>query len=383
MVTNCLAMILAGGEGKRLGKLAVDAAKPAVYFGGKYRIIDFTLSNCANSNISTIGILTQYVPQQLNYHIGVGKPWGYDTSNKEVHLLPPFKSKTGGDWYLGTGDAIYQNIAFIDQFAPEHVLILSGDHIYHMDYRPLIAQHMQNGAAATISVIQVPWEETNRFGIVTTKADGKILEFDEKPLVPKSNLASMGIYVFTWEILKNYLIKDAMNKLSQHDFGRNILPAMLQDDIPMFVYHFHDYWRDVGTITSYWQGNMDLLGNEPAFSLTHPGWQTYTKESHLPPQWIRPGTVINDTLVSNGCMIKGKVVQSIICEESVVEEGATVYQSIIHPRAFIGKNVTLERVIISENVIIPDNTCLKSQPDTPPMIIDQNSYNNKQIAMLA
>ncbi|WP_281270259.1 glucose-1-phosphate adenylyltransferase [Oceanobacillus arenosus] len=366
-----IGMLLAGGEGKRLGALTRNIAKPAVPFGGKYRIIDFTLSNCTNSDIQTLGVLTQYSPLELNRHIGDGKPWDMDSGAGGVSVLSPYTAKNGGDWYSGTADAIYQNIHFINQYNPEYVLVISGDHIYQMDYQKLLAQHKATKADATISVIEVPWEEASRFGILNTTESLRIYEFDEKPANPKSNLASMGIYIFTWETLKAYLIKDAQKKSSSHDFGKDIIPAMLDNDLRLYAYQFDGYWKDVGTIQSYWEANMDLLDEDWGQALNNKNWKMYTNDSNFPPQYIGKGGVVHHSLVNSGCFIYGTIESSVIFKNVVVERGSMINQSILHPGVKIGKNVTLERVIVMENTEIPEGTSIRISENEEPLVINQ------------
>ncbi|MCD8511353.1 MAG: glucose-1-phosphate adenylyltransferase [Bacillus sp. (in: Bacteria)] len=373
MKKECVGMLLAGGEGKRLGKLTGSLAKPAVYFGGKYRIIDFTLSNCTNSGIYTVGVLTQYSPLELNQHIGIGKPWDLDRQKDGVSILSPYTAKQGGSWYCGTADAIYQNIHFIDQYDPEYVLIISGDHIYHMNYKHLINQHKNNGADATISVMEVPWEEASRFGILNTTEDLRIYEFEEKPAKPKSNLASMGIYVFTWSALKAYLLDDAVNNNSSHDFGKDIIPAMLNDEKKLYGYRFNGYWKDVGTIQSYWEANMDLLDDTSSLSLNDKTWRTYSHDSNNPPQFIDKTAVIQDSLINSGCWVKGTVDHSIIFDSVTVNEGSSISQSIIHPNVIVGANAVLHKVIVTENTVIPENTVITTSDGQEPLVVDQET----------
>ncbi|MBU9713806.1 glucose-1-phosphate adenylyltransferase [Evansella tamaricis] len=373
MKKECVAMLLAGGEGKRLGTLTKNLAKPAVYFGGKYRIIDFTLSNCTNSGIYTVGVLTQYAPLVLNKHIGIGKPWGLDRQNDGVSVLSPYTAKDGGNWYSGTADAIYKNIHFIEEHDPEYVLVISGDHIYHMDYNKLLNYHKKIGAHATISVMEVPWDETSRFGILNTTDDLRIYEFEEKPENPKSNLASMGIYIFNWSTLKSYLLDDASNSVSSHDFGKDIIPSMVQDNLQLFAYRFEGYWKDVGTVQSYWEANMDLLEENHSLSLTNRQWRTYTHDSNYPPQFFGKNASINNSLINSGSWICGKVDHSILFENVTVHQGSNIQQSILHPGVQVGKNAVLDRVIIMENTIIPDGIQIRSNPFEEPLVIDQDS----------
>lgn len=373
-------MLLAGGEGKRLGKLTSHIAKPAVPFGGKYRIIDFTLSNCANSSIQTLGILTQYSPLELNRHIGNGKPWNMDRRYGGVTVLPPYTGKSGGDWYSGTADAIYQNIHFIDQYNPKYVLVISGDHIYQMNYQRLLDQHKQTEADATISVIEVPWEEASRFGILNTTDDLRIYEFEEKPENPQNNLASMGIYIFTWETLKNYLLEDAQDAYSSHDFGKDIIPAMLACQHRMYAYRFEGYWKDVGTVNSYWEANMDLLKceKEHSFSLHNPDWRIYTNDSNFPAQYISNEARIDNSLINSGSFIYANIEDSIIFRNVKAGNGSSISQSIIHPHVKIGEGVRLERVIVMEHTEIPDGMVIQAKDE--PVVINKESLAELTIA---
>ena len=301
---ECVAMLLAGGQGSRLGVLTRNIAKPAVPYGGKYRIIDFPLSNCANSGIYTVGVLTQYQPLELNDYIGSGKPWDLDRHTGGVHVLPPYQRNQGADWYKGTANAIYQNITFIERYNPKYVLILSGDHIYKMDYNQMLKAHKKSGADCTIAVMEVPKEEASRFGIMNVREDGSVYEFEEKPKNPKSNLASMGIYIFNWDKLRKYLIEDENNPDSSNDFGKNIIPNMLNDEQLMMTYRFQGYWKDVGTIQSLWEANMDLLGDAPAFSLLDEAWRIYSRHSAQPPQYIAKGAIVENASVTAGLLSK-------------------------------------------------------------------------------
>ncbi|RKQ29084.1 glucose-1-phosphate adenylyltransferase [Oceanobacillus halophilus] len=366
-------MLLAGGEGKRLGALTNRIAKPAVPFGGMYRIIDFTLSNCSNSNIQTLGVLTQYSPLELNRHIGNGKPWDMDRRNGGVTVLSPYTAKTGGEWYSGTADAIYQNIHFIDQYNPEYVLVISGDHIYQMDYRKLLNQHKQSNADATISVIEVPWEDASRFGILNTTENMRIYEFEEKPDQPQSNLASMGIYIFTWETLKAYLMKDARLTTSSHDFGKDIIPAMLEEERRLYAYRFEGYWKDVGTVQSYWEANMDLLDEGWGRSaLINRNWKISTNDSNFPPQFIGESAEVHHSMINSGCFVKGKIDSSILFKDVEVKTGSTIEQSILHPGVTVGSNSVLRRVIVMENTEIPEGTNISAGDDGEPVVINQD-----------
>nr|QGT51028.1 glucose-1-phosphate adenylyltransferase [uncultured Firmicutes bacterium] len=343
---ECVAMILAGGQGSRLGVLTKDIAKPAVPFGGKYRIIDFTLSNCVHSGIDTVGVLTQYQPLELNTYIGNGQPWDLDRKEGGVFVLPPYVSSEKGEWYKGTANAIYQNIGFIGQYDPEYVVVLSGDHIYKMDYSLMVEAHKKNNADATIAVIEVPWEEASRFGIMNTDESMRITEFEEKPAQPKSNLASMGVYVFNWNQLKKYLIADENNPNSDNDFGKNIIPQMLAGGLNLFAYRFDGYWKDVGTIQSLWEANMELLDEETGVELSDPDWKIFSRNPALPPHYLSPEAEICNIYITEGCEVFGTVEHSVLFEGVEVEEGAVVKDSILMPGARIGKNVRVEKSII-------------------------------------
>ncbi|MBR2915977.1 MAG: glucose-1-phosphate adenylyltransferase [Clostridia bacterium] len=349
---ECVAMILAGGQGSRLGALTTNVAKPAVPFGGKYRIIDFPLSNCSHSGIDTVGVLTQYQPLELNTYIGGGQPWDLDRRNGGVYVLPPYVSAEKGEWYKGTANAIYQNIGFISQFNPEYVVILSGDHIYKMDYSKMIKAHKKAGADATIAVIEVPWAEASRFGIMNTDEDMNIVEFEEKPKEPKSNLASMGVYVFSWGPLKKYLIADENDANSDNDFGKNIIPKMLGDGLKLFAYRFDGYWKDVGTIQSLWEANMELLDENPKFNLDSDNWKIYSKNPVLPPQYISENAKISNSYVTEGCEISGTVEHSVISAGVIVEEGAVVKDSIIYGGVHIGKDAVVYKAVVGGNTYI-------------------------------
>ncbi|MBQ6714287.1 MAG: glucose-1-phosphate adenylyltransferase [Clostridia bacterium] len=359
---KCVAMLLAGGQGSRLGVLTSKIAKPAVPYGGKYRIIDFPLSNCANSGIDTVGILTQYKPLELNDYIGSGKPWDLDRANGGVHILPPYQGQKGGDWYKGTANAIYQNLEFIARYDPEYVLILSGDHIYKMDYSKMIKQHIKTNAACTISVMEVPFDEASRFGIMNTNPDGSIYEFEEKPKNPKSNLASMGIYVFSWDKLKKYLTEDEQNADSSNDFGKDIIPAMVGAGETMMVYRFDDYWKDVGTVDSLWEANLDLLNPKIDLNLSDPNWRIYSRTSSLHPQYIDANSSVENSLVTDGCHIYGKLDYSILFENVTVEEGASVEYSLVMPGAVIKKGAQVKYSIIAENVVVEENASVGTEP---------------------
>lgn len=358
-----IAMLLAGGQGSRLYALTQNLAKPAVPFGGKYRIIDFPLSNCINSGIDTVGVLTQYQPMVLNEYIGNGQPWDLDRNDGGVFVLPPYQKSSGSDWYTGTANAIYQNVNFIDRYDPEYVLILSGDHIYKMDYEKMLAYHKEKEADCTIAVLQVPLEEASRFGIMNAYPDGTIYEFEEKPPKPKSNLASMGIYIFTWEKLRKYLISDAGDPESQKDFGKNILPAMLSDSQKMVAYPFEGYWKDVGTIDSLWEANMDLLDPKVPLDLYDDSWRIYSRTPVLPPHYVSDGAEVENSMVTEGCAIAGKVDFSVLFSGVTVEEGATVRDSIVMPGSVIRKGAVVEYSIIAENCVVEEGAKIGQRPE--------------------
>ncbi len=359
---KCVAMLLAGGQGSRLGVLTGKIAKPAVPYGGKYRIIDFPLSNCTNSGIDTVGILTQYKPLELNDYVGSGKPWDLDRLNGGVHILPPYQGQKGGDWYKGTANAIYQNLEFIERYNPEYVLILSGDHIYKMDYSKMIEQHEATGAACTISVLEVSLEEASRFGIMNTNEDGSIYEFEEKPKNPKSQLASMGIYVFTWEKLKKYLTEDNENPDSDNDFGKNVIPLMLNNGELMMVYRFSDYWKDVGTVDSLWEANLDLLNPKIDLNLSDRDWRIYSRTVALPPQYIADSAKVEHSLVTDGCEVAGLLDYSILFENVTVEEGASVEYSLVMPGAVIKKGAKVKYAIIAEDAVVQEGASVGQDP---------------------
>ena len=347
-----VAMLLAGGQGSRLGILTKKLAKPAVPFGGKYRIIDFTLSNCANSGIDTVGVLTQYQPLTLNSYIGIGSPWDLDRIGGGVSVLPPYVKDQGGEWYKGTANAVYQNIDFVSQHDPDYVLILSGDHIYKMDYSKMIDYHKSKGATITIAVIPVPWEETHRFGVMKADEAGRIMEFQEKPKVAKSNLASMGVYVFNWKELQAYLEADEANPNSSHDFGKNIIPAMLAANEPMYAFPFKEYWKDVGTVDSLWEANMDLIAKSPELKLNDSQWKIFSLNQSLPPQLVGPGADVQGSLLSDGCLVLGKVHHSVIFTGTHIAEGAEVIDSVLMPGVRIGKGAVVHKAIIGENTVV-------------------------------
>ena len=351
---DCVAMILAGGQGSRLGALTKNVAKPAVPFGGKYRIIDFPLSNCVHSGINTVGVLTQYQPLELNRYIGNGNPWDLDRSHGGVYVLPPYQSAKAGEWYKGTANAIYQNLSFLESFKPENVLILSGDQIYKMHYGEMLKAHKESGAAVTIAVMPVPWEEASRFGIMNVDEEGTITDFEEKPAEPKSNLASMGIYIFTYEVLKKYLEADERDPSSANDFGKNIIPTMLENGEKMVSFRFEGYWKDVGTIHSLWEANMDLVDQPPKFDLNDRSWSIYSRNMALAPHYVGQNAKITNSTVTEGCFIDGEIKHSVIFGGVELGEGSVVSDSVIMPGAKIGKNVVIEKAVIGADAVIGD-----------------------------
>ena len=351
---KCVAMILAGGQGSRLGALTKNVAKPAVAFGGKYRIIDFPLSNCVHSGIDTVGVLTQYQPLDLNTYIGNGNPWDLNRNNGGVYVLPPYQSAKAGEWYKGTANAIYQNLSFLDRFNPETVLILSGDHIYKMHYGKMLQIHEQNNAAVTIAVMPVAWEEASRFGIMNVDDEGNIVEFEEKPKNPKSNLASMGIYIFNYSVLKKYLTDDERDPASSNDFGKNIIPAMLEKGEKMVSYRFEGYWKDVGTVQSLWEANMDLLDTPPVFEISNKSWNIYSRNTALAPQYVGENARIKNSTVSQGCTICGNVTHSVIFSNVEIGEGSEVSDCVIMPNVKIGKNVKLKNTLVGVGAVLED-----------------------------
>ena len=358
-----VAMLLAGGQGSRLGVLTRNLAKPAVPFGGKYRIIDFPLSNCVNSGIETVGVLTQYQPLELNDYIGNGQPWDLDSNNAGVHVLPPYQKQKKTDWYKGTANAIYQNIPFIERYNPDYVVVLSGDHIYKMDYSKMLNFHKEKNAACTIAVYEVPMAEASRFGILNTNEDGSITKFEEKPKQPQSNLASMGIYVFTWEKLRKYLEEDENDPKSQNDFGKNVLPAMLNAGESMFAYRFEGYWKDVGTIESLWESNMDLLDPNIPLDLNDPEWRIYSRNPVMPPHYVAKGATIQNSLAAEGCNVYGTVDFSVLFAGVYVAPGAVVRDSIIMPGSRIEEGATVQYAIVAENSVVGANSVVGQRPE--------------------
>ncbi|EOT51408.1 MULTISPECIES: glucose-1-phosphate adenylyltransferase [Enterococcus] len=355
MKTEMLAMILAGGKGSRLGKLTQTIAKPAVPFGGRYRIIDFTLSNCVNSGISTVGVVTQYQPLALNEHIGNGASWGLDGVDSGVTILQPYSSNEGSKWFEGTAHAIYQNIDYIDQVDPEYVLVLSGDHIYKMDYDKMLETHKRNHASLTVAVIEVPIEEASRFGIMNTDDHDRIVEFDEKPAEPKSNLASMGIYIFNWSRLRQVLLNSYNKDDQMLDFGQHVIPSYIESGENVFAYRFNDYWKDVGTIDSLWQASMEFIDPENDLKMSDSAWRIYSKNPVSPPHFITEQASVKGSLVVDGCYVAGDVQNSLLSNDVKIKEGAVIKDSVIMAGATIGKNVTITRAIVGENAIVGDN----------------------------
>lgn len=358
-----VAMLLAGGQGSRLGVLTRKLAKPAIPYGGKYRIIDFPLSNCVNSGIEAVGVLTQYQPLVLNEYIGNGQPWDLDSMNSGVQILSPYQRSKGGDWYKGTANAIYQNMNYIERYDPDYVIVLSGDHIYKMDYSKMIAYHKEKEADCTIAVIDVPIEEASRFGILNTNPDNSIYEFDEKPKKPKSTKASMGIYVFNWSKLRKYLTEDEKNPKSKNDFGKDVLPAMLKGGEKMFAYEFKGYWKDVGTIDSLWESNIDLLDENVTMDLSDENWKIYSKNPVMPPHFISSKANVQNSLVADGCNIYGNVDMSVLFSGVYVAKNAIIRDSIIMPGAKIEEGAVVNYSIISENTVISRDAIIGARPE--------------------
>ena len=360
---ECIAMLLAGGQGSRLYALTQKTAKPAVYFGGKYRIIDFPLSNCVNSGIDTVGVLTQYQPLELNEYLGNGQPWDLDRLYGGVHVLPPYQTATGSNWYKGTANAIYQNINFIERYEPQYVAILSGDHIYKMDYEKMLSRHKEKGADLTVAVLEVTREERSRFGIMTCNEDGRIVKFTEKPKNPDSTLASMGIYIFSWDKLKKYLIEDENNPESENDFGKNIIPSMLAAGEKLYAYNFEGYWKDVGTIDSLWDSNMDLLNQNVPFDIGDNSWKIYSRTHNVPPQYVGPQAQIEKAMISEGCSVEGYVDSSVLFQSVTVEEGASVRDSVVLPGSVIKAGAVVQYAIIGENCTIESGAKVGTRPE--------------------
>ena len=364
MKKECIAMLLAGGQGSRLYALTQDMAKPAVPYGGKYRLIDFPLSNCTNSGIDTVGVLTQYQPLLLNDYIGNGQPWGLDKMRGGVHVLPPYQTSAGATWYEGTANAIYQNMSFIERYDPEYVIVLGGDHIYKMDYSKMLEFHKKNKADSTIAVLNVSKEEASRFGIMTCNEDGRIIDFTEKPKEPKSTLASMGIYVFSWQKLKKYLIEKENANTGSKDIGKDIIPAMLANGERLYTYAFEGYWKDVGTLDSLWDANMDLLNPNIPLDLYDFEWKIYSRNPIMPPQYIGNNAKLENSMVSEGCYIDGNVDFSVIFEGVTIEEGATVNYSIVMPGTVIRSGAVVEYAIIGEDCTIESGVSVGASPES-------------------
>lgn len=353
---DCIAMLLAGGQGTRLGVLTNDVAKPAVPFGAKYRIIDFPLSNCVNSGIDTIGVLTQYRPFELHQYVGNGQPWDLDRLNGGIYVLPPFMRAKSGEWYKGTANAIYQNIDFIDRYDPDYVLILSGDHIYKMDYDKMLQAHKTRNADCTIAVLDVPIEEASRFGIMNANPDGSVYEFEEKPKHPKSTKASMGIYIFSWAVLRKYLIDDENNSSSQNDFGKNIIPNMLADGKKLFAYDFEGYWKDVGTISSLWEAHMDILDDaRSGLKLADNKWKIYARNTAEPPQYLGENAVVSNSMISEGCSIDGTIENSVIFHSCTIGKGAVIRDSIIMPYSVVKEGAVISHSIVGWEATVGKN----------------------------
>lgn len=361
MKKRIVAMLLAGGQGSRLSVLTNRMAKPAVPFGGKYRIIDFPLSNCVNSDIDTVGVLTQYEPLELNAYLGTGQAWDLDRISGGVFVLPPYVSGSRGEWYSGTANAIYQNLAFIERYDPEYVLIISGDHIYKMDYAGMLRCHVEKAADATIAVLRVPLEEASRFGIMNTDEADRIVEFEEKPKQPKSDKASMGIYIFNWASLRQFLCDDERDPASDNDFGKNIIPKMLAAGKNMQAYDFNGYWKDVGTVQSLWEANMDLLAAPPKLDLHDKDWRIYSQSPIMPPQYVSATASIKNAMITEGCVVHGSVTRSVLFAGVTVEEGATIADSVIMPGSVVKKGALIFKAIVGENAVIGENSFIGAQ----------------------
>lgn len=355
---ECIAMLLAGGQGSRLYPMTKTMAKPALPFGGKYRIIDFPLSNCVNSGIDTVGVLTQYQPLELNDYLGTGQPWDLDRNHGGLHILPPYQTTTGSDWFKGTANAIYQNLHFIEKYNAKYVIILSGDHIYKMNYNKMLEKHKEKEADCTIAVMDVPISEASRFGIMTADETGRITEFEEKPKRPKSTKASMGIYIFTYDVMKEYLIKDENDKQSNNDFGKNVIPSMLYDGCRMFTFDFSGYWKDVGTFPSYWESNMDLLNSGNSLALSDPSWKIYYRRNTMPPHYIGKSAKVKHSIVVEGCEIDGTVEDSVLFSGVKVEKGAVVKNSVILQDCVIKAGARVNDSVFDNNVTIGENSVI-------------------------
>lgn len=368
-----VAMLLAGGQGSRLKSLTSNTAKPAVPFGGKYKIIDFAISNAANSGIDNIGILTQYKHFYLNEHIGLGQAWDYDRLKGGLKILSPYYTEDGGRWYKGTANAIYENIDYLDNIGPKYVLILSGDHIYKMNYDKALKHHKDSNADATIAVMEVDWDEASRFGIMNTDENDTITEFEEKPENPKSNLASMGIYIFNWDVLRKALIEDYKNQESSYDFGKDIIPKLLAEGKKMTAYRFKGYWKDVGTVKSYWEANLDLIKDESGLDIYDSSWRINTTSKNLPPQYIGKEAKIINSLVNEACQVHGEVVNSVLFDQVTIEDGAEVYNSVILPGAIITKGCIIHNAVINADVYVNENTKIGVVGTDKVYLVDQNN----------
>ena len=369
---KCIAMLLAGGQGSRLGALTKSIAKPAVSFAGKYRIIDFSLSNCVNSSIDTVGVLTQYKPLVLNHYIGTGEPWDLDSIDGGVHILPPYATEDGGSWYAGTADAIFRNIDFVDTYHPEHVLILSGDHLYKMDYAEMLAEHIEHDADLTISVYDVPLEEASRFGIMSVNEEGRIYKFSEKPKKPDSTLASMGIYIFKWPVLRAALLKDHKNEDSDHDFGKNVIPALMQEGKKLYPFFFKGYWKDVGTIESYYEAQMEMIEKEIGVMMFQEGSHIFSNSNLYPAHYIGKKGKAKTSIVSNGCIVEGSVMHSSLASGVEVEVGSKIKDSVLLPEVHIGKNCKITKAIVNEGVTVKDGSVIED-PDGKIIVVSASS----------
>ncbi|CAN7245074.1 glucose-1-phosphate adenylyltransferase [Rossellomorea sp. LjRoot5] len=371
---RCVAMLLAGGKGSRLSSLTKSLAKPAVPFGGKYRIIDFTLSNCTNSGIDTVGVLTQYQPLVLNSYIGIGSAWDLDRRNGGVTVLPPYAESSEMRWYTGTASAIYQNMNYLEQYDPEFVLILSGDHIYKMDYSKMLDYHIEKKADVSISVIEVGWDEASRFGLMNTNEDMRVTEFEEKPPFPKSNLASMGIYIFNYSVLKDFLEMDERNPDSSHDFGKDVIPLLLDEKKKLMAYPFEGYWKDVGTVKSLWEANMDLIDEQNELNLFDHDWRVYSVNPNEPPQYISEEAHVEGSLVNEGCTIEGTIQKSVLFQGTTVKKGAHVSRSVIMPDAVVEENTYIEQAIVPSNVKVPKGLCIMPEEGSDEIILVTESF---------
>ncbi|NLW51937.1 MAG: glucose-1-phosphate adenylyltransferase [Tissierellia bacterium] len=370
--SNMVAMLLAGGQGSRLKALTKNTAKPAVPFGGKYKIIDFGISNAANSGIDNIGILTQYKPFYLNEHIGLGSAWDLDRSSGGLKLLSPYYSEEGGRWFKGTANAIYENIDYLDNINPEYVLILSGDHIYKMDYEEMLKCHKKNKAQVSIAVMEVPWDEASRFGLMNIDDNDRITEFQEKPEKPESNLASMGIYIFDWNVLREALIEDYKDENSEYDFGKNVIPKLLAADVPMYVYRFQGYWKDVGTVRSYWEANLDLISEDNELDIYDKNWRINTTSKNLPPHFITKTGRVENVLINEACYISGTVRDSVLFDQVVIEEGAYVEKSVVLPGVTIKRGAQVYNSVIAENQVIEEGTKIGTRGDSNVYLVSEN-----------